>query len=562
MLRYNSIVVIATAMALLFTPALTATSPPADPATASWSCGPAGSLDEARSDHTATLLPDGRVLIVGGGRRRGKLASAETWDPASGEFSPTGSLAEGREWHTATLLPDGRVLVVGGSGEVTDGMDNFLTSAEIWDPATGEFSPTGSMTDSRIHHTATLLQDGRVLVVAGIVLSIAPLVSAELWDPGTGEWTPTGSLEQWRAKHTATLLDDGRVLVIGGGSFTRDGFKTFRRAEAWDPASGAFGPAGRLDTSRMGHSATRLHDGRVLVVGGTKMRAGKKQTRRAALDSAEVWDPVSGSFEPVATLTQLSGGTRAGLLPDAHVFVVGDISDADPEIGMPPAVAEIWDPESASFSLAGSLSGLRGGQTVTILPDGRALVVGGFGEAGRHPASAEICQPESTLALQGAPPSEATAQDAADPMAPAYFTFRLEPVGEAPMSQEAGLAAFPDWEMQMVRASDPRASGLMTISVDSNLVEVGEGVVLTKAMSERLTNDDGAWSGTGRFVFLDAEDGPLLAAMDVLTGEGGYEGLTLIMGQFEDARTETYWGVIVPSDQVPPIPGPLEPPAE
>ncbi|MGD8682711.1 MAG: kelch repeat-containing protein [Chloroflexota bacterium] len=602
MLRYRSIVVITTAMAFLLAPALTAASPPADPPAAGWSCSPAGSLVEARSDHTATLLPDGRVLIIGGDRGRQRLDSAEIWNPASGESSLTGSMTEGRASHTATLLPDGRVLVVGGKGDPDGYGENNLASAEIWDRVSGEFAPTGSMADSRYAHQATLLADGRVLITGGILLSVAILRSAELWDPATETWTPTGSLAQWRVDHTATLLEDGRVLVVGGVSFTADGLETSALAELWDPANGSFAPAGRLADPRIGHAATRLPDGPVLVLGGTlaelrgpqpyreptdpllrpsrfdlrhrplfhpllrpsafDQRPRSRGYRREPLASVEVWDPAARSFERAGWLGHTLGRTRAGLLPDGRVFVVGDITDTNLELTMPPAVAEVWDPRTAASSPGGTLSGLRGGQTVTILPDGRALLVGGFGDAGFRLPTTEVCGPDATTDRAGAPPSAAPAHAVADPAAPATFTFRLEPIGEPSMSQEAGLAAFPDWTTMMVRATDPRAAGLMTISVDSELVEVDDGVVLTKAMRERLTNDGGAWSGTGRLVVTATERGYVAAAMDVLTGEGGYEGLTLIMGRFEDVGMESHWGVIVPSDQVPVMPRPPEPPAE
>ncbi|MFV2063468.1 MAG: kelch repeat-containing protein, partial [Chloroflexota bacterium] len=125
---------------------------------------PAGSLAEARGVHTATLLPDGRVLVVGGGGDGDLLASAEIWDPVTASFGPAGSLGDARHSHTATLLPDGRVLVVGGGG--SDG--GVLAAAEVWDPATASFAPAGSLAEARILHTATLLPDGRVLVVGGI----------------------------------------------------------------------------------------------------------------------------------------------------------------------------------------------------------------------------------------------------------------------------------------------------------------------------------------------------------------------------------------------------------
>jgi hypothetical protein len=383
---------IANALALLLVATVAVPARGTDPIPVSGPFGPAGSLSQARTDHTATLLPDGRVLVLGGEDGGETLASAELWSPDTGSFLSAGSLVQARKWHTATLLPDGRVLIVGGLGNSAGGQDDFLASAEIWDPATGEFAPTGSMTDSRIHHTATLLPDGRVLAVAGIVLSIASLASAELWDPATDEWTRTGSLKQWRADHTATLLDDGQVLVIGGGSFTADGFKTFKRAEIWNPAKGAFRPAGRLARPRLCHSSTRLPDGRVLVVGGLMNRAKGEAVRSKVRRSAEVWNPTDRSSDPVGPLTVISGCNTAGLLLDGRVLVVGS-GDTDPEASETAEVAETWDPTTGSFSPAGSLIGARSGHTVTILPDGRALVIGGVDEGGDYLVTAEIYDP-------------------------------------------------------------------------------------------------------------------------------------------------------------------------
>lgn len=174
-------------------------------------------LSVPRFGRSETVLEDGRILVVGGGAPfdLGRApAEALLWDPTTGDFSPAGSLIETRLNHSATLLADGRVLVVGGWGE-----DEPLASAETWDPATSEFSPAGALGEARALHTATLLGDGRVLVIGGWrdeMGSYVTLASAEVWDPATGEFSPAGLLEEAREHQTATLLRDGRVLVIGG----------------------------------------------------------------------------------------------------------------------------------------------------------------------------------------------------------------------------------------------------------------------------------------------------------------------------------------------------------
>ena len=153
------------------------------------------------------MLPNRQVLVTGG-CGLSSLASAELYDPATGVWTTTGSMATARWQHTATLLRNGRVLVAGGG----DGHGNSFSSAELYDPATGVWTATGSMATARGGHTATLLPDGRVLVAGGFNF----LSSAELYDPATGMWTATGSMATGRSFPTATLLPNGQVLVAGG----------------------------------------------------------------------------------------------------------------------------------------------------------------------------------------------------------------------------------------------------------------------------------------------------------------------------------------------------------
>ena len=211
-----------------------------DPKTGMFS--PTGPMSVARVFHTATLLSDGRVLIVGGNAGTWSydgpfLASAEIYDPKTGTFGPTGSMATPRGWHTATRLADGRVLVAGGENARTD-----LTSAEIYNPKTDKFSPTGSTTEGRVYQAAALLSDGRVLVAGGgsDYSGGKFLASAELYDPKAGTWTATGSMADRRNLLTATLLGDDRVLVAGG--FGDNG--PLASAELYDPKSGTFSQVG------------------------------------------------------------------------------------------------------------------------------------------------------------------------------------------------------------------------------------------------------------------------------------------------------------------------------
>ena len=249
-----------------------------------------GSMADARYEHTATLLRDGRVLVVGGADMMDgidNLATAELYDPLTGKFTRTGSMAQGRAAHTATLLADGRVLIAGGYG----GGTLPLASAEIYDPATGKFATTGSMTVARMNHTATLLAGGSVLITGGESNS-SDTSSAEIYDPATGTFHATGSMTTPREWHTATTLGDDRVLIVGGftGGSPSLGPVDLASAEIYDPATGKFTATGSMKTARKGHTATLLIYGQVVVAGGQ------------GTNSMEVYWPDTGQFGYQRTL--------------------------------------------------------------------------------------------------------------------------------------------------------------------------------------------------------------------------------------------------------------------
>lgn len=231
-----------------------------DPATGSYTA--TGALSVARGEHASVQLADGRVLVVGGlawiNGTAVQLDSAEIYDPASGTWSTTGAMSTARRAPTALTLPDGRVLVLGG-GSTT-------TSTEIFDPASGTFSPSGALVVARGKPAAAVLADGRVLLVGGYPASGSSyLASAEIWDPATGVWSLTGSLASARAYASATTLNNGKVIVAGGSSSS--GFPAV--SELFDPATGTFSASGALNVARQSHSAVRLADGDVLISGGT-----------------------------------------------------------------------------------------------------------------------------------------------------------------------------------------------------------------------------------------------------------------------------------------------------
>jgi hypothetical protein len=282
-----------------------------------------------------------------------------------GEWDFTGSLNTARYLHTATLLADGKVLVVGGRNP-----DISFASAELYDPATGNWTPTGSLTTGRYLHTATLLADGKVLVAGGYLRSSGPLASAELYDPATGIWTLTGSLHTARYFHTATLLPDGEVLVVGGADV--DGF-TVGSAELYNPATGTWTTTG----FRYGfyHTATRLADGRVLVAGGYD------QDLELYLKGVSIYDQTTGKFTSTGSLLQARSGHVATLLPSGKVLVAGGEDDSGGLL-----TAEIYDPATGLWTATGNL--LPTGSTdATLLPNGKVLVAGFSGAQLYDPAT-------------------------------------------------------------------------------------------------------------------------------------------------------------------------------
>jgi hypothetical protein len=287
----------------------------------------------------------------------GALSSAELYDPHTGTFSPTGSMTTARAGSTAILLRNGLVLIIAGY----DVHGHPVASAELYHTETGTFSPTGSMAFARVGYTATPLANGCALIVGGSPPddSLSDFASAELYDPTTGTFAPTGSLRTARHDHTATLLSDGRVLVAGGGHGT-DGLAS---AEIYDPQTGVFSQTGSM-ASRGAHTATRLLDGRVLLATG---------------GPAELYDPKTGKFTPSGAMVVNRMWPTATLLQDGRVLIVGGYCDynlwcstAEEPVG------ELYDPATGTFSPTVFATTRRMYHTATLLPDGRVLIAGGI----------------------------------------------------------------------------------------------------------------------------------------------------------------------------------------
>jgi galactose oxidase-like protein len=336
-------------------------------------------LNVARSDMTITVLNNGLVLIAGGDNSGGVTSTAELYNPATQTFTLTGSLNTARFNHTATLLDNGMVLIAGGTGA----SDNRLASAELYNPATEMFTPTGNMIVVREQPTATHLQSGKVLIAGGNGLNGA-LNTAELYDPTTEEFTPAGTMHVTRRAATATLLNDGTVLIAGGVASRGAILGT---AELYDPETNSFTLTGRMIAARAVQTATLLNSGMVLIAGGAVTNG----AAAVPLASAELYDPAKGTFTLTGSLIEARTNASATLLNNGTVLFAGGDGPGNPNL-VPLTSAEVYDPIAGTFADTGSLQVPRLTRTAPLLPNGTVLFAGGF-QLPTAKAPAELYEP-------------------------------------------------------------------------------------------------------------------------------------------------------------------------
>ena len=276
-------------------------------------------------------------------------------------FAMTGSMISGRISHTATLLNDGTVLIVGGQG--TTGTP--VTTSELYGPLSGAFVASGALGTPRYFHTATLLGTGQVLVVGGDDVSGTAIASAELYDPASKTFSALSNMVSARDSHSATLLSNGKVLLAGGGN--PNGIQP--TAELFDPSTGGFSPTGSMSAGRAGHTATLLSGGKVLVAGGVDPNGN-------VLATAELYDPNSGTFTLTAGKMNAQRYTHtATLLSNGMVLLTGGTDGTNSAV----ASAEVFDPSTGAFTMTGSMGTARTAHRATLLNDGTVLVEGGNG---------------------------------------------------------------------------------------------------------------------------------------------------------------------------------------
>ncbi|MGD8895411.1 MAG: kelch repeat-containing protein, partial [Acidobacteriota bacterium] len=413
----------------------------------SWTLLP--NMSTVRYRHSATMLPDGRVLVAGGFDDTGALAGAELLDVDNPVRTPGGNMVEVRREHTLTLLKDGRLLAVGGVGSNT---------AEVGDPVGANWNLTAnSMSTVRYRHTATLLNDGRVLV-AGTVVGASD--TAELFEPGSNQWVPTGSMAGNRYEHTATLLPCGEVLVVGGESSSGVVLAT---AERYNPRTGTWRSTGSLNQPRWAHTATLLPDGKVMVAGG--WNGGRTNT-------IEIYDPATEIWVNAAVgLWYGRYHHRATRLPSGNVLITGG--------GLGSVPAEEFDWMSGSVVVGAPNDVRDNGFSSTLLPNGRVLVAGGVTNASRM----EVYDP--AYVPPGPPPPNAGWTVMPDTLfarnenaAAVLLDGRVILTGGGSATTEifdVGRGEDPAWRPVLSGATDPLVEGSSLLAVGTGFTGLGEG---------------------------------------------------------------------------------------
>ncbi|WP_085695204.1 MULTISPECIES: kelch repeat-containing protein [unclassified Pseudomonas] len=359
---------------------------------------PAAPMNVLRAYHSATVLPDGDVLVVGGtngmepaswltdGTRgasgqvpwhhlgqglSGALSDVERYSPSNNAWTRVAVLPGPRLGHRAVCLNSGQVMVIAGSGAV-----GSINGVELYSPATDQWVAAATLETPRFAHTATLLDSGHVMVCGGNHQSQGQgqvLASVEIYDPVTNRWRAAADVPFARMDHTATLLASGKLLVLGGYSAQLNA--AIDDASLFDPATGGWSTVQPLPERRMQHTATRLADGRILVVGGADAPFNPGRA------DAYLYDPQADSWSLGGTMVHGRKGHSVTRLASGHVLVIGD--GLSVESGN---MTEVFDPDTHEWAIGAELAHARFIHTASLLPGGQLLVAAGLRPGTSHPS--------------------------------------------------------------------------------------------------------------------------------------------------------------------------------
>ena len=456
--------------------------------------------------HTATLLDDGRVLVAGG-RRLGEYgstdANAQTYDPALGVWRKASSMVQPRFVHTATLLEDGRVLVVGGRAPF------LLRGAEVYNPSTNTWSSAGRLANARAYHAAVRIGDGLVMVIGGMSVSPEgeiPTATTEIYDAFTESWIPASDMATARAAPTMVAFPDGRVLVTGGIGPDGD---VVASAEMYSPSTGLWEPVGAMAEPRAGHTATLLPEGRVLVAGGISDDSG------IALATVELYDPVIGEWSQSGGMSEGRLRHTASLMLGGNVVVIGGALEGQPttleESGATLGSAEIYERSTGSWASVDDMNSQRSNHATVVLDSGLVMTMGGWIGGGRFMFSpAEILDPSTRAWSEPASLAARTGTAPPTPVPTPVPTATPRPAyGEMVTARNAnhGVALLPDGKVLIAGGASSRLYSL----ADVNKVSIATAEIVDPTTGEWSSVDDMSTDRNGLTVTA-LDDGRALVA--------------------------------------------------
>ena len=506
-----------------------------------------GEMSDRRKDHVVLLMPDGKVMVVGGRsssatqQRVPRLKSAELYDPATEEWTYLAEMintlsAAGRESPAGSVLQDGRVFITGGQNSSNDP----LKTSELYDLKTDTWTKGPKPLSWIQRHTHTLLDDGRVIIIGGTD-DLSQLKKTAFFDPATDTITKLAEMTTGRSNHTATLLLDGRILVAGGGK--RELSDATDTAEVYDPEADTWSSAGRMNEARLSHTAHLLPDGKVLVTGS-----------KGKLATSEIYDPETNSWYTTCPMMIGRSDHSGSLLADGRVLVSGGEGNIDS--------TEIYDPSTGEWSPGPKLNVSRNRHMQITMQDGSVLITGGQGPE-KMSVVVEYFKPDPVETLTGASvlgcggsvvikeDAEEDAYNANSPDTDAAHSDRFSEIEDAGLSDADfvfadPIIAGPDDDVIVVPLRTPGTirigQGIGSPSVDATGTIVRLKEIITNSEEEGISVlvnlRNGGWDmGDMTLVIGPGESGPgvksfarvWLGVIGVGTDESGAPTATVVV---------------------------------